>query len=193
MRTPATTKSPYPPALLPESLWNLYSASTSNSISKIPSPYRPKKRFRIFNSWIQTTPDEVLIDVADYSHLDEGPLTLLVGHEANYSLDNHSAEMGLLYSRKQPADGDLTERLVSAFKAALTACRRLEEEPSLAGKVKFRSGDVSLVANDRLNAANDDDGENALRAALDPVLAQLFAGTEYAVERDPAPELAPAT
>ena len=154
-----------------------------------PASLSAQEAFRIFNSWIPTTPDEVLIDVADYSHLDEGPLTLLVGHEANYSLDNHSAEMGLLYSRKQPADGDLPERLASAFKAALTACRRLEEEPSLAGKVKFRSGDVSLVANDRLNATNDEAGENALRAALDPVLTQLFAGAEYAVERDDAPQL----
>ena len=154
-----------------------------------PASLSAEEAFRIFNTWIPTTPDEVLIDVADYSHLDEGPLTLLVGHEANYSLDNHSAELGLLYSRKQPADGDLSERLTSALKAALTACRRLEEEPSLAGKIKFRSGDVFLVANDRLNAANDDAGENALRAALDPVLAQLFAGAEYSVERDPAPEL----
>lgn len=154
-----------------------------------PESLAAAEAFRIFNSWIPTTPDEVLIDVADYSHLAEGTLTLLVGHEANYSLDNHSAEMGLLYSRKQPADGDLPERLASAFKAALTACRRLEEEPSLAGKVKFRSDDVLLVANDRLNATNNEASENVLRAALDPVLAQLFAGAEYAVERDPAPEL----
>ena len=46
-----------------------------------------------------------------------------------------------------------------------------------------------LVANDRLNATNDEAGENVLRAALDPVLTQLFAGAEYAIERDPAPEL----
>lgn len=154
-----------------------------------PESLSAEEAFRVFNSWIPTTPDEVLIDVADYSHLDEGPLTLLVGHDANYSLDNHSAEMGLLYSRKQPADGDLTERLATAFKAALSACRRLEEEPSLADKVKFRSGDVSLVANDRLNATNDEAGENTLRAALDPVLTQLFAGAEYAIERDDAPQL----
>ena len=154
-----------------------------------PESLSAQEAFRIFNNWIPTTPDEVLIDVADYSHLDEGPLTLLVGHEANYSLDNHSAELGLLYSRKQPADGDLTERLASAFTAALNACRRLEEEPSLAGKVKFRCGDMLIVANDRLNATNDEVGENALRAALGPVLAQLFADAEYAVERDSAPEL----
>lgn len=153
-----------------------------------PESLAAQAAFRIFNSWIPTTPGEVLIDVADYSHLAEGPLTLLVGHEANYSLDNHRAELGLLYSRKQPTDGPLTERLASAVKAALAACRRLEEDPSLAGTVKFRSGDVLLVANDRLNAPNDPAGENALRAALAPVLAQLFAGAECTVERDPAPQ-----
>ena len=140
--------------------------------------------FRVFNTWIPTTPDEVLIDVADYSHVPGGPVTLLVGHEANYSLDSSHAEPGLLYSRKQPAAGDLAARLESALRSALKACRRLEAEPSLEGKVKFRAGDLLLVANDRLNATNDEAGEGALCAALEPVLARLFAGAEYAIERD---------
>ena len=144
----------------------------------------PAEAFRVFNTWIPTTPDEVLIDVADYSHVPGGPVTLLVGHEANYSLDSSHAEPGLLYSRKQPAAGDLAARLESALRSALTACQRLEAEPSLEGKVKFRVGDFLLVANDRLNAANDEVGAGALCAALEPVLARLFAGAEYAIERD---------
>ena len=144
----------------------------------------PAEAFRVFNTWIPTTPDEVLIDVADYSHVPEGPVTLLVGHEANYSLDSSHAEPGLLYSRKQPAAGDLAARLESALRSALKACQRLEAEPSLEGKVKFRSGDLLLVANDRLNATNDEAGEGALCAALEPVLPRLFAGAEYAIERD---------
>ena len=144
----------------------------------------PAEAFRVFNTWIPTTPDEVLIDVADYSHVPEGPVTLLVGHEANYSLDSSHAEPGLLYSRKQPAAGDLAARLERALRSALKACQRLEAEPSLEGKVKFRSGDLLLGANDRLNAANDEAGEGALCAALEPVLARLFAGAEYAIERD---------
>lgn len=148
-----------------------------------------EESFRIFNSWIPTTPDEVLIDVADYSHVPEGPVTLLVGHDANYSIDNYHAELGLLYSRKQPADGDLSTRLTSALRAVLKACQRLEAEPSLAGKVKFRGSEILLIANDRLNAANDAESENALRAELEPVLAKLFAGAEYAIERDATPQL----
>ena len=143
-----------------------------------------EEAFRIFNSWIPTTTDEILIDVADYSHVPEGPVTLLVGHAANYSLDNHHAELGLLYSRKQPAEGDLSARLESALKASLKACQRLEAEPSLEGKTKFRGGDILLVANDRLNASNNAESENALRTELEPVLAKLFAGAKYAIERD---------
>ena len=52
------------------------------------------------------------------------------------------------------------------------------------GKVRFRGGDILLIANDRLNAVNDEGGENALRAVLEPVLARLFAGSEYEIERD---------
>ena len=47
-----------------------------------PTALSAKETFRIFNSWIPTTPDEVLIDVADYSHVPDGPVTLLVGHDA---------------------------------------------------------------------------------------------------------------
>ena len=127
--------------------------------------------------------------MADYSHLSEGPLTLLVGHEANYSLDNHSAEMGLLYSRKQPADGDLTERLASAFKAALTACRRLEEEPS-------PSGQSQVPQRRRVPSSQRPPQRNQRRRRRKnpadcprPGTRQLFAGAEYALERDDAPQL----
>ncbi|MBT4980303.1 MAG: hypothetical protein HOM86_23480 [Gemmatimonadetes bacterium] len=154
-----------------------------------PEALSAEEAFRVFNSWIPTTPDEVLIDVADYSHVPEGPVTLLVGHEANYSLDNDHAEPGLLYSRKRPAEGDLSARLSSALQAVIKACQRLESEPSLDGKVKFRGGDILLVANDRLNATNDEEGENALRAELEPVLAKLFAGASFAIERDTTSQL----
>ena len=154
-----------------------------------PEALSAEQAFRIFNSWIPSTPDEVLIDVADYSHVPNGPVTLLVGHDANYSIDNDHSEPGLLYSRKQPAAGDLTARLTNALQATLKACQRLEADPALEGKVKFRGGDILLVANDRLNATNDSEGENALRAELEPVLAKLFGGAAYAIERDATPQL----
>ena len=70
-------------------------------------------------------------------------MTLLVGHEANYSLDNGHAEPGLLYSRKQPAEGALSARIENAISSALKACQRLETEPSLENSVLFRGGETA--------------------------------------------------
>ncbi|MEC8933274.1 MAG: hypothetical protein VYB08_17765, partial [Candidatus Latescibacterota bacterium] len=54
----------------------------------------PEEVFRIFNRWISEPRDEVLIDVADYTHIPNGPQTLLVGHESDYSLDSTDGRMG---------------------------------------------------------------------------------------------------
>lgn len=142
--------------------------------------------FRVFNSWIAASSDEVLIDVADYSHVGIGPMTLLIGHYANYSLDTDGGEKGVLYARKQPQEGELNTRLKESLKAALEACAKLETEGELAGKVRFRANDLQIVANDRLLAPNTDAAAEELRAALDPVLNQLFAGGQYSIERDSA-------
>ena len=55
----------------------------------------------VFNSWIQEQRfDELLIDVADYLHVHNGPGIMLIGYEADYSLDNRAGRLGLLYNRK---------------------------------------------------------------------------------------------
>jgi hypothetical protein len=143
-----------------------------------------EEAFRIFNAWIASSSDEVLIDVADYSHVGIGPITLLIGHYANYSLDTDGGEKGLLYARKQPREGDLNTRLTDTIKATLDACNRIETEAETAGKVRFRAGDLQIVANDRLQAPNSDEAAEHLRTALTPVLNKLFAGGEYSIERD---------
>ena len=71
----------------------------------------PEDAFRIFSQWIPETKDEVLIDVADYQHVPQGPKTVLVGHEANYTLDNTDGRYGLLYGQKATAQGSNAELL----------------------------------------------------------------------------------
>ncbi len=138
--------------------------------------------FRIFNTWIPQTTDETLIDVADYSHLPHGPQTLLVGHEANYSLDNTDGRMGVMYARKQPVSGTGAERIRDAFVRALKTCVRLEQEDELNDKVRFRGDQCWLVVNDRLHATNDDDTLEAIRPDLETVLTQLY-GEQFEIER----------
>src|SRR5258707_522581 len=51
----------------------------------------------VFHSWIQThaVADHLPIDVADYQHVKDGPGTLLITHEANFSLDGDDAALNL--------------------------------------------------------------------------------------------------
>lgn len=142
-----------------------------------------EEAFRIFNTWIPQTSDETLIDVADYSHLSQGPQTLLVGHEANYSLDNTDGRMGVMYARKQPVGGTAAERIRDAFARALKTCARLEEEEGLQGKVRFRGDQCWLVVNDRLHASNDDDSLEAIRPDLETVLNALYGEGQFEIER----------
>ena len=147
----------------------------------------PEDVFKIFNTWISKITDEVLVDVADYSHVQSGPITLLVGYEANYCIDNTDGELGLLYARKQPLAGNLSDRLRSIFANALNACRRLELEPELAGRVKFRGSELLLVANDRMSAAATPDIHKILTADIETVLHDLFGGADFTVASNAEP------
>jgi len=142
----------------------------------------PEDAFRIFSQWIPETKDEILIDVADYQHVPQGPKTVLVGHQANYTLDNTDGRYGLIYGQKATAIGSNSDRLKSAFAAALKACRRLEQAQD--AKARFVGAEAVVVINDRLQAANSDATLAEIRDDLEQVLGQLYAGASTRVERE---------
>jgi hypothetical protein len=128
----------------------------------------------VFHRWIQDRlRPEMLIDVADYRHVPNGPGVMLIGHEANYSLDCAKGRLGLLYSRKQ-AGGAAQENLRQAYDSAVEACRRLEEEPEFAGKLKFDYDACEISIGDRLLAPNTQETYLALKPELDRFLADVF-------------------
>src|SRR4030095_14803276 len=96
----------------------------------------------IFNTWIQQQRlEELLVDVADYLHVHHGPGIMLIGHEADYSLDNRGGRLGLLYNRKEQIEGTTQEKLAQAVRAALTVAQILEKENGL----KFNGSEVQIV------------------------------------------------
>ena len=132
----------------------------------------------IFNNWIQrqVTP-ELLIDVADYLHVHNGPGIILIGHEADYSLDNRAGRLGLLYNRKAPLDGTVQEKLAQAAYAALTAARLLATENG----VKFSGGEAQVLINDRLLVPNTQETFKALEPELRAFFDRLYKGTDYSL------------
>ena len=132
----------------------------------------------VYHRWIQKQAVEgMLVDVADYGHLPQGPGVLLVAHEADYGMDSMEGPLGLLYNRKTESSGRLPDRIAAAFKAALGACVKLENEPEFQGKVRFKAASPIFIANDRLHAPNTDESFQALRSDLSAALAKVYPST----------------
>lgn len=126
----------------------------------------------IFHRWIQQDKMEgLLIDVAQYTHVHQGPGVVLIAHEANYSFDEAQGHRGLLYTQKRPPAKGGLDHLKTAFRRALLACDLLEKEPELAGKMTFATNHFQVFVNDRLaaphNSASQEDFENALKTMFE--------------------------
>jgi hypothetical protein len=142
----------------------------------------------VFHDWIQTQQlAELLIDVADYRHVPQGPGIVLVAHDAHYVMDLTDARLGLLYSRRREtypsrcAIQSVEDRLRSVWHCALTACQRLEAHPVLHGRLQFRGNELLLRCNDRLRAPNTTAAYDELYQYLEPFLATLYPGQRVAV------------
>ena len=105
----------------------------------------------IFHRWIQESVlSELLIDVADYSHVPSGPGIILVGHDAFYSLEyGPEQRLGLLYNRRTRMDGDNQQRIINALQCLLQAKQLLEAEINWQGKLRFSLQEFKLLVNDR--------------------------------------------
>jgi hypothetical protein len=142
----------------------------------------------VFHGWIQEQGwEELLLDVADYRHVFAGPGIILIGHEANYSVDNAGNRPGVRYNRKGALEGSNQDRLKQAAVAALKACRRFESEPRLDSRFRFNGHEIEISINDRLLAPNQPETREAIQPELAALLSKLFAGGEYSLSYQDRP------
>jgi len=142
----------------------------------------------VFHGWIKDQIfEELLLDVADYRHVYAGPGVVLIGHQANYAVDNTDSRLGVLYNRKAELNGSSQDRLKQAARAALKAFKRLEAEPRLDGRLRFHGQEMEVFFNDRLFTPNTDATRIAAEPELQSFFAKLFRGGEYSLsyDRDP--------
>ena len=128
----------------------------------------------IFHRFIQKNLLEgMLVDVAEYTHVHEGPGVLLIAHEGNYSVDETEGRRGMLYNQKRaPAKGG-EDHLKTALRRALKACEVLEKKPELAGKLKFNPSRLRIFVNDRLETSNKNRGFSELEEVIRPLFEKL--------------------
>ena len=142
----------------------------------------------IFHRWIQHGElDETWIDVADYSQVPRGPGIMLIAHQAHYSLDATDGRLGLLYSRKRPEAGNFGERFRSSWRRALAAARALEQEPTLAGRLRISGQRAAFRIQDRLLAPNTLETFEAVEPAVRRLLAEIYGEAPVTVHHEVDP------
>ena len=147
------------------------------------------KLIPIYHRWIQQDLlEDLLIDVADYSHVPGGPGVMLIAHEGNYSLDESGHARGVLYYSKQRLAGELPDRLAQVARKALKAAQLMSADAGLQGLLKLPGNQLQFFANDRLVAPNTDASYAELEPALKQFLERLYAGAPCRLERESEPK-----
>jgi hypothetical protein len=130
----------------------------------------------VFHRWIkERILPELLVDVANYAHVPEGPGVVLIGHGSDYFMDQGAARLGLLHNRKR-AGFPPAERLADLARRTLNAATLLEREPALSGKLRFATNELLFRINDRLAAPSTDATFASVRPELEALARQIFAG-----------------
>lgn len=129
----------------------------------------------VFHRWIKEhVLPELLVDVANYAHVPEGPGVGIIGHGADYFMDSAEGRLGLVHVRKRAGtDGD---RLADLARRTLHVASLLEREPSLEGKLRFETNELLFRVNDRLVAPNTDLTFTALGPELRAFAESIYGG-----------------
>ena len=139
----------------------------------------------VFHQWIQQSAvPGMLIDVADYRHMTNGPGVLLVGQDVDYAMDLGGGRPGLLHTSKRSSIDRLGERLADAFNAGLLACTLLSADAALGGAIRFHTDQVELTLMDRLAAPNRAATFDEFRGEIETFVDALYEGTSWSIERD---------
>ena len=119
--------------------------------------FSSKDYIPLFHQWIQnkSISDHLLIDVADYSHVLDGPGVMLMTHEGHFSLDQEGMIPGMLYMRKIDLEGDFSARFSKVFSITLEGVKLLIQE-----NLEFCQKSFRFIVNDRRLAENTIENKN---------------------------------
>ena len=111
----------------------------------------PEAFVPVFHDWIRRGAVEgLLIDVARYGHVQEGPGIMLVGHEGDYAIDLLGGRTSLRYTLKRDAPGTPQELVARALRRLTGAIAEAREVPG----VELDEREVDVRVYDRLHAPN---------------------------------------
>lgn len=139
----------------------------------------------VFHRWIQqNVAEELLIDVADYSHVPAGPGVMLIAHEADYSVEfGAENRFGVLYKTKLELTGSNSDRLREIFQQTLQAAARLQKDNQLSPTPTFNGNNFRLTFDRRSNFLNDDAGFKAAKTEVQNFLISTIKNQDASIQQ----------
>ena len=138
----------------------------------------------IFHEWIRYKKlGGVLIDVADYRHVPDGPGLMLITHEINFAMDHTDGRFGLFAQRKLGQGDNHPARIVALVQAMATFGALLESDWRVAGKLSLEGGLFHYMSNDRLLAPNTAESFAALQPDLTAAAVTIYPGQNVSIRR----------
>lgn len=139
------------------------------------STVRQEEFIPVFHTWIQNEvlPD-MMIDVADYAHVPSGPGVMLICHECQYGADEGDGGLGLLCANKRMASGSTEDRFRAAFRRAINASHKLQNDKSLAGRLRFKTGSALVRICDFIHTPNTPQAFELVKADLLAAATAIF-------------------
>ena len=138
----------------------------------------------LFHEWIRHKKlGGILLDVADYRHVPEGPGVMLITHDINFAMDYGGGRFGLFAQRKLGQAGNYRDRILELVRATAAFGALLEQEPRLAGRLSLEGGAFHYLSNDRLLAPNTDEAFAAIEPDLAAAARIIYPGQRIALTR----------
>jgi hypothetical protein len=125
----------------------------------------------VFHDWIRQAAigGGLLIDVASYAHVPNGPGVLLIGHEFDYGVRIALGRLELTCRHKRDPGGE-GNALKRCLRQLLQAAELLQNESKLSEPPTFHTAGFEFRSNDRLRCPNN--AETGSRVTQ--ILGQLF-------------------
>jgi len=128
----------------------------------------------VFHRWIreEVLPDHLLIDVADYRHVPEGPSIIIVGHQAQLGLDESAPGAGFLYTPRRDGLGDAASKVRDSLGWAARCAALLEKEAGYQGG--FSANDVFIAIRARATTPDTVASSKELAGSIAELVAGLW-------------------
>jgi hypothetical protein len=138
----------------------------------------------IFHEWIRYQKlGGVLLDVADYRHVPNGPGMMLITHEINFAMDRTNGHFGLFAQQKMSQADNRQDQMLALIRATIAFGALLGSDWRVKKNLSLEGGQFHLMSNNRLVVPNSDSAFANILPDLEAAASVIYPGQNISVTR----------